>query len=136
MILLVRDFMTSLIVTADAETLVADAAKLMAAEEIGCLVVTKGDVLAGLVTRKDLIGATLLSEDVYVSLALGDIMTSPVVTINPEADLGQTISLMNQSSRRHIPVVEGTDIIGLVSSADIIRILATVKLIADGVPED
>ncbi|MGY5876551.1 MAG: CBS domain-containing protein [Candidatus Thorarchaeota archaeon] len=132
----VRNFMTSLIITADADTLVTDAAKLMAAEEIGCLLVTKGDVLAGLVTRSDIIGATLMSRDTYESLALSDIMTSPVVTISPDADLGQTVSLMNQSDRRHIPVIEGNDVIGLVSAADILRVLAAVKLTADGIPED
>ncbi|MFW9846017.1 MAG: CBS domain-containing protein, partial [Candidatus Thorarchaeota archaeon] len=45
--------MTSLIVTSEAETPLREAAKLMAAEDIGSLIVTRGDVLAGMVTRKD-----------------------------------------------------------------------------------
>jgi CBS domain-containing protein len=61
-------------------------------------------------------------------------MTTPVVTIGPEADLGQAIALMNQTGKRHIPVIEGNDIIGLVATTDIIRVLATMKLIADGAP--
>jgi CBS domain-containing protein len=133
----VRDFMTTMIITSDSNTKVSDAAKLMAAEDIGCLIVTKGDLLVGIVTRSDLIGAHLLSEDVYCDLLLEDIMNSPVVTITPEADIGQTITIMNQSGRRHIPVIEGNEIIGLVTAGDIIRVLATVKLIADhGVPDD
>ena len=126
--------MTSLIVTADAETLVVDAAKLMAAEDVGSLLVTKADVLAGMVTRREVIGAQLHSRESYKSLCVEDIMTTPVVTIGPEADLGQAISLMNQTGRRRIPVIEGNDIIGLVSATDIIRVLATMKLIADGAP--
>jgi CBS domain-containing protein len=130
----VRDFMTSMIITADVDTLVVDAAKLMAAEDVSSLLITKSDVLAGMVTRKEVIGAQLLSEESYHSLCLSDIMTTPVVTIGPEADLGQAISLMNQTGKRHIPVIEGNDIIGLIAATDIIRVLATVKLIADGAP--
>ena len=127
--------MTSLIITADADTLVVDAARLMAAEDIGSLLVTKADVLAGMVTRREIIGAQLLSDESYQTLVVSDIMTTPVVTIGPEADIGQTISLINQTGKRHIPVIEGNDIIGLVATTDIIRVFATMKLIADGAPE-
>jgi CBS domain-containing protein len=130
----VRDFMTALIITAEADTLVLDAAKLMAAEDIGSLLVTKADVLAGMITRREVIGAQLLSEESFQSLRVEDIMTTPVVTIGPEADIGQAIALMNQTGKRHIPVIEGNDIIGLVAATDIIRVLATMKLIADGAP--
>ena len=132
----VRDFMTALIITADADTPVVDAAKLMAAEDIGSLLVTKADVLAGMVTRREIIGARVFSDKTYETLCVSDIMTTPVVTIGPEADLGQAISLMNQTGKQHIPVIEGNDIIGLVATTDIIRVLATMKLIADGAPED
>ena len=132
----VRDFMTALIITADADTPVVDAAKLMAAEDIGSLLVTKADVLAGMVTRREIIGARVFSDKTYETLCVSDIMTTPVVTIGPEADLGQAISLMNQTGKQHIPVIEGNDIIGLVATTDIIRVLATMKLIADGAPEE
>ena len=127
--------MTSLIITAEADTLVVEAARLMAAEDIGSLLVTKADVLAGMITRREIIGAQLLSDESYQTLLVEDIMTTPVVTIGPDADIGQAISLINQTGKRHIPVIEGTDIIGLVATTDIIRVLATMKLIADGAPE-
>ncbi|MGD9396391.1 MAG: CBS domain-containing protein [Candidatus Thorarchaeota archaeon] len=130
----VRDFMTALIITAESDTLVVDAAKLMAAEDVGSLLITKSDVLAGMITRREVIGAQLLSEESFQTLCVEDIMTTPVVTIGPEADLGQAIALMNQTGKRHIPVIEGNDIIGLVAATDIIRVLATMKLIADGAP--
>ncbi len=128
----VRDLMTSLIVTADADTMVKDAAKLMAAEDVGSLLVTKADVLAGMITRREIVGAHLLSS--YQSLTVEEIMVTPVVTIGPDADIGQTIALMNQTGKRCIPVIEGYDIIGVVTATDIIRVLATMKLIADGAP--
>ncbi len=122
--------MTALIVTSDADTMVKDAAKVMAAEDVGSLLVTKADVLAGMVTRREIVGAHLLSS--YQSLTVEEIMVTPVVTIGPEADIGQTITLMNQTGRRCIPVIEGNDIIGVVTTTDVIRVLATMKLIADG----
>ncbi|RLI55353.1 MAG: hypothetical protein DRO87_02650 [Candidatus Thorarchaeota archaeon] len=132
----VRDFMTSLIITAEADTPVVESAKLMAAEDIGSLVVTKSDVLVGMVTRKEIIGAQLLSDESYRSLVLEDIMTTPVITIGPDADLGQAIGLMNQTGKRYIPVIEGNSIIGIVSATDVLRVLATVKQVVEAVPAD
>ncbi len=132
----VKDFMTSLVVTTEIDTPVVDAAKLMAIDDVGSLIVTKSDVLAGIVTRKEVIGARLFSDESYQSLVIGDIMTTPVVTIGPEAELGQAIGLMNQTGKRRIPVIEGNDIIGMISSTDIIRVLATMKFIADGSTEE
>lgn len=131
----VRDFMTFLIVTSEADTPVKEAAKLMAAEDIGSLIVTRGDVLAGMVTRKEIIGARLLSDDAYSSLTVEDVMTSPVITISPDADLGQTIAVMDQAGVRCLPVIEGDAIIGVVSTSDVIRVLATMKHLADSAPE-
>lgn len=125
----VREFMTSVIVTADVATPVVEAAKIMAVEDVGSVIVTKNEVLAGLVTQKDIIAAQLLSEGVYHRLTLEDIMSSPVVTIRPDADLAQAIALMHQSGKRHIPVIEGNDIIGIVTSTDVLRVIASKKLI-------
>ncbi len=132
----VKDFMTSLVITTEIDTPVVEAAKLMAIDDIGSLIVTKSDVLAGLVTRSEIIGARLFSEESYKSLLVGDIMTTPVVTIGPDAELGQAIGLMNQTGKHRIPVIEGNDIIGMVTATDIIRVLATMKLIADGTTEE
>ncbi|MFX1260534.1 MAG: cyclic nucleotide-binding/CBS domain-containing protein, partial [Promethearchaeota archaeon] len=127
--------MTSLIVTSEADTPVKEAAKLMAAEDIGSLIVTRGDVLAGMVTRKEIIGARLLSDDAYSSLTVEDVMTSPVITISPDADLGQTIAVMDQAGVKCLPVIEGNAIIGVVSTSDVIRVLATMKHLADSAPD-
>ena len=132
----VKDFMTSLVITTEIDTPVVDAAKLMAIDDVGSLIVTKSDVLAGIVTRREIIGARLFSDQAYQSLVIGDIMTTPVVTIGPEAELGQAIGLMNQTGKRRIPVIEGNDIIGMISATDIIRVLATMKFIADGSIEE
>ncbi|MFX0108498.1 MAG: CBS domain-containing protein, partial [Candidatus Hodarchaeota archaeon] len=68
--MLVSDFMTSIIVTAETDTPLIDAARLMAAEDIGSLMITRGDVLVGMITRKDIIGAQLLSAESYRSLTV------------------------------------------------------------------
>jgi len=132
----VRNFMTSLVVTTEIDTLVSEAAKIMALNDVGSLIITKSDILAGLVTRKEIVGARLFSEEAYDSLVVRDIMTTPVVTVGPDADLGQVIELMNKTGKRRIPVIEGNDIIGMVTASDVIGVLATMKLIADGIIED
>jgi len=132
----VRNFMTSLVVATEIDTLVSEAAKIMALNDVGSLIITKSDILAGLVTRKEIVGARLFSEEAYESLVVGDVMTTPVVTVGPDADLGQVIGLMNKTGKRRIPVIEGNDIIGMVTASDVIGVLATMKLIADAITED
>jgi len=128
--------MTSVIVTTEVDTPVREAAKLMALDDVGSLIITKSDVLEGLVTRREIIGARLFSEEAYQNLVVGDIMTTPVVTIGPEADLGQIIGLMHKTGRRRIPVIEGNDIIGMVSASDVITVLATMKLVVEAISDD
>ncbi|MHA1577616.1 MAG: CBS domain-containing protein [Candidatus Thorarchaeota archaeon] len=130
--MIVKDFMTSLIVTADTTVLVLDAAKLMAIERIGSLIITSNEVLEGMVTRQDVLAARLMSDETYKSLTVEEIMQTPIVSISPDADIGQLVTLMNQTGKTHIPVLSGNEIIGLVSASDVIRTLATVKQIADG----
>jgi CBS domain-containing protein len=132
----VREFMTSILVTSDASTRVSEAAKLMAAEDIGSLVITKGDTMVGIVTRRDLISSQLLSPEAYEDLTVEDIMTSHVVSVSPEADLWQAISLMDKTGKKHIPVVADDQTIGIITATDLIRVLATMKLIAGGASDD
>ncbi|MCF2136420.1 MAG: CBS domain-containing protein [Candidatus Thorarchaeota archaeon] len=128
----VKDFMTNILVTADEDTLVSEAAKLMAAEDIGSLIITRQDEMVGIVTQRDIIAAHLLSADIYEGLQVKDIMMTQIVTIDPDADLWQALALMDQTGKKHIPVVAGNDTIGVVSATDIIRVLATMKIIAEG----
>ena len=62
----VREFMTSLIVTAEIDTPVSEAAKLMALDDVGSLIVTKSEELAGLVTRREIIGARLFLSLIHI----------------------------------------------------------------------
>ncbi|TXT55171.1 MAG: hypothetical protein BAJATHORv1_40080 [Candidatus Thorarchaeota archaeon] len=131
-----QDFMTSVIITAELNTPVIKAAKLMAAEDIGSLIVTKNETMTGIVTQRDIIAAQLLSDDVYNSLCLEDIMSSPVVSVGPNADLGQIIVLMDNTGKKHIPVIDGEVMVGIITAGDLIRVLATMKMIVDGVSEE
>ncbi len=124
--------MTHEIVTVDEKTSIVDAARLMAAEDIGSLLVTRDDAIVGIVTQRDVIGAHLLSDTLYHSLTVADVMSTPVVSIGPDVDIWDAVSFMNQTGKQHIPVVEGNVTIGIVTATDVIRVLATMKLIAKG----
>ena len=132
----VKDFMTTILVTADVDTPVVEAARLMAAEEVGSLIVTRGDEMVGIVTQRDIVEAQLMSSEFYEKLTVGDIMATQVVSISPDADLWQAIALMDQTGKKHIPVVSGNETIGVISATDLIRVLATMKIIAEGAEED
>jgi CBS domain-containing protein len=134
--MIVRDFMTSIIITAEVSMSLSEAVKLMAAEDIGSLIVTRGDVLEGLVTSRDIICAQLISPEVYSTMTLEDVMTSPVVSVSGDADLGQVIAIMSKTGKKYLPVMQGNEVIGIVTATDVIRVLATVKGIADALPDE
>jgi CBS domain-containing protein len=107
------------------ETVPRAAAKMRDAN-VGCLVVTTGGTVVGIVTDRDLVvrclGAT--SEDHNpAECAVSAHMTQPVVTAGPEADVLEAAHLMTQQKVKRLPVVHGSDVIGLVSMSDIAEAL-------------
>ncbi|MEM2142396.1 MAG: CBS domain-containing protein [Candidatus Thorarchaeota archaeon] len=130
--ILTEHFMTPDIVAVDEDTPVTEAAKLMAVEDIGSLLVMRNDVLVGILTMRDVISAQLLSDQTFHSLVVRDIMSSPLVSVTPDADLWEVVKLMDNTGKHHIPVVSGSAAIGIVTASDIIRALATIRLVEEG----
>ena len=114
----VSDVMTRDIIAVGADRTVRDAAELMRAADIGALVVTEDAALVGLVTDRDLVVRVLADGD-GPQTPVRQACSPDLVTIAPEDDLADAARVMAQHTVRRLPVVSGTEVVGIVSLGDL-----------------
>jgi len=98
-----------------------DAARLLAERRIGCLPVVEGEKVVGIFSERDLVRSIGNGGAAVLDRAVGDLMTSPAVTITPDVAVISALSLMTQRRIRHLPVIEGGRMIGFVSIGDLVK---------------
>lgn len=117
----IRDLMTGNPSSCERTTPVAEAAKVMAREDVGPVPVVDGDRLVGLVTDRDLVVRVLAEGRDPQSTTVGEVASSDLVTVSPDDSLDQALKLLAQHQVRRLPVVEDDRLVGVVAQADIAR---------------
>jgi CBS domain-containing protein len=97
------------------------AIKKMAEHHIGALVVMSGDRLAGIVSERDYARKVVLLGRSAEETRVEAIMTSKVVTVNPKQDAHDCMRLMTDMRIRHLPVMSGDRVVGVLSIGDLVR---------------
>jgi CBS domain-containing protein len=105
--------------TAGMFEVLADAASRMSFNEVGALPVMDGGALVGIITERDLARATADGVDAGVT-PVERYMTADPVTIDQDADIEQAAALMLQIGSRHLPVMEGGRLVGMISARDLL----------------
>jgi CBS domain-containing protein len=100
---------------------VLDAIKLMAEKGIGALVVMDGDALAGIVTERDYARKVILKGRSSRETPVKDIMTPDVLTTSADQTVDSCMNMMTDHRIRHLPVVDGDRVTGLVSIGDLVK---------------
>jgi CBS domain-containing protein len=103
------------------DTVVIDAIRTMAEEHVGALLVMEQGRLAGIVSERDYARKVVLRGRSSDSTAVREIMTSNVVTIAPEGTVEDAMRLMTEHRIRHLPVLRGVNVIGVVSIGDLVK---------------
>jgi CBS domain-containing protein len=118
----VRDAMTSNPRSIEPSTMVADAAKLMKAEDVGSLPIVEGDQLVGMVTDRDIVIRAVAERKDPQSTTVGEIASRDIVTVDLEQDLDEALRLMAQHQVRRLPVAEEDGrLVGILAQADVAR---------------
>jgi CBS domain-containing protein len=106
----------------DGEATVLEAVRRMVDADVGSLLVTDGDDIAGIVTERDYLRrAALVAERADDQTPVREIMTSPLVVATPETPIDECMALMTERRIRHVPVVDGGDVVGIVSIGDVVK---------------
>jgi CBS domain-containing protein len=109
------------VLTIDADATVLEAVKQMVEANVGSLLVTEGGSTAGIVTERDYLRRAALAEGADDETPVREIMTSALVVATPETPIDECMALMTERRIRHVPVVEGGDVVGLVSIGDLVK---------------
>lgn len=119
----VGEVMTRGVITISADESLASAMKAMVERHVSSIVVKKEDDsdVYGIVTRKDIINSVVGRGDDPREMKVSDVMTKPVMTITSGMDVVAAAKLMEKTSVRRFPVVEGNVLVGLISNSDIFR---------------
>ncbi|MFB3124914.1 MAG: CBS domain-containing protein [Woeseiaceae bacterium] len=100
---------------------VLDAIKLMAEKGVGALIVMDGDAMAGIVTERDYARKVILKGRSSHETPVSDIMSTGVISTSPDQTVNICMNVMTDKRIRHLPVVEGNKVIGLVSIGDLVK---------------
>jgi CBS domain-containing protein len=98
-----------------------DAAKLMKTHKIGSVFVKRDNRIVGIVTEPDIIRKVIGAERVPYYVPVEEIMSSPVIGINWQRPIIEAADLMDQHRTRHLAVLNGGSVVGVLSVRDLLH---------------
>lgn len=109
------------VVSVTAHQSVMEALRLLAQRRIGAVPVMDGPNVVGIFSERDVIHALGELGAAALDKKVGDVMTSPAITVGPAQPVIGALSLMTRRRVRHLPVVESGRVIGVVSIGDLVK---------------
>ena len=100
---------------------VLDALQRMAEKRIGALLVMEGETIVGIVTERDYARKIALLGRTSAATLVRDVMTADVMYVRPTQTSQECMALMTENRLRHLPVVDGARLVGLISIGDLVK---------------
>jgi CBS domain-containing protein len=111
------------VVTVTGSQTVLEAVHILVENNIGGLVVVDGARPVGILTERDVLRLTDESAGALGQILVRDAMTTDLVTATPKDDLRHMMDVMTENRIRHLPVLEGETLVGIVSIGDLVNAL-------------
>ena len=124
----VADIMSSPVITIGVDAKVIDAAKIMAGKKIGSIIIMEGDRAVGIVTERDLLERVLGEGKDPSKVVMRDVMSSPLISIGKNTAILEAMRVMRRHDIRRLTVIEGEQLIGIVTERDILKAVVTLAL--------
>jgi CBS domain-containing protein len=110
------------VVTIDPPVSLADAVKRLADRRIGAVIITgAGDRVIGLLSERDIVRTLAEMGPIALAMSVESVMTKRVITVTESETVGEVMERMTHGKFRHLPVVEGERLVGLVSIGDVVK---------------
>ncbi len=121
---LVKDILAakgSTVWTISPDAQVYDAIKLLDEKNVGALVVVENDKVAGIFSERDYARKVYLQGKSSRNTTVRGVMTPDVVSVRPDTPLNECMSLMTLKRIRHLPVMDGGQLVGIVTVGDVVK---------------
>ena len=109
------------IITCTAQDSIRHAVALLAEKRIGALPVMDGDAVVGIFSERDVLHGVAREGGAVLDRTVGEVMTSPAITIDALHDANDAMALMTRRRIRHLPVVDSDQLLGFVSIGDLVK---------------
>ena len=109
------------VITASKDDTVAAVIRLLAERRIGCVPVVEQGRVVGIFSERDVVYGLARTGAALLDRKVGEVMTSPPVTIAPDTEILEALALMTRRRIRHLPIVEGNEMVGFVSIGDMVK---------------
>lgn len=127
---IIADIMSSPVITVGIDAKVIDAAKIMARNKKGCVIVMKGEKAVGIITERDLLERVLAEGKDYSKMVVEEVMSSPLISIGKNTPILEAMRIMRRHDIRRLAVIEGDQLVGIITDKDILKAVATLALVS------
>lgn len=103
------------------DSTVLETLQMLADKDVGALLVLDGGKIAGIVSERDFVRSIAKTEHCVINTTVLEYMTKKVITVAPEQTLVDCLQVMTKEKIRHLPVVDGEKLVGLVSIGDVVK---------------
>lgn len=112
------------------DTTVFDSIKLMSHKNVGALLVLKDEKLLGMFSERDYTRKVILKGKSSKTTAVQEVVSTPVISVTPQHTIEECMRLMTDHRVRHLPVLEGDKVVGIVSIGDLVNWIISAQHVA------
>jgi len=121
----ISDIFVREVLTIDRQATVFECIKKMVERNVGAIVVTDGPSICGIFTERDYLRRIALEDRTSKTTRVEEVMTSRVVCATPSQSVEECMTIMTQQRIRHLPVMEGQQLVGILSIGDLVKRLSS-----------